>query len=109
MKNRDVIIEKNKKLKAQKKPEELVPVLDNLESEIQRDENGNDVTVWYLLRNPQFKHLNLCLNQVDDDVLERVEELMTSTNDDFGLTLSGNPLSAPKVKEIQTKIEKLHK
>lgn len=48
LKNREAIIEKNKKLKAQKKPEEPVPVLDNLESEVHRDENGNEVTLWYL-------------------------------------------------------------
>lgn len=52
MKNREAIIEKNKKLKAQKKPEEAVPILDNLESEVQKDENGVEVTVWYLIRNP---------------------------------------------------------
>lgn len=44
LKNRDLIIEKNKKLKAAKKPEEAVPVLDNLESEVHKDENGADVT-----------------------------------------------------------------
>lgn len=44
LKNRDLIIEKNKKLKAAKKPEEPVPVLDNLESELHKDEHGVDVT-----------------------------------------------------------------
>ena len=109
LKARDAIIEKNKKQKAAKKPEEPVPVLDNLESEVQRDENGTEVTVWYLLRNPQFKHLNLCLNKITDEVLDRVEELLMNSSDEFGLTLSGNPLSPARVKEIQTKIEKLHR
>jgi hypothetical protein len=31
LKNRDTIVEKNKKLKAGKKPEEIVPVLDSIE------------------------------------------------------------------------------
>lgn len=109
LKARDAIIEKNKKQKAAKKPEEPVPVLDNLESEVQRDENGTEVTVWYLLRNPQFKHLNLCLNQITDDILDRVEELLLNSTDDFGLTLAGNPLNPARVKEIQVKLEKLHR
>jgi hypothetical protein len=86
-----------------------VPILDNLESEAQRDENGVESTVWYLIRNPQFKHLNLCLNKVSDDVLGRVEELLMNSSDDFGVTLAGNPISQPRVKEIQTKVEKLHR
>ena len=86
-----------------------MPILDNLESEVQKDENGVEQTVWYLLRNPQFKHLNLCLNCVSDDVLDRVDELMMNSSDDFGLTISGNPLNATRVKEIHAKIEKLHK
>lgn len=32
-----------------------------------------------------------------------------NSSDDFGLTISGNPLNAAKVKEIHGKIEKLHK
>jgi hypothetical protein len=34
---------------------------------------------------------------------------MMNSSDDFGLTISGNPLNAAKVKEIHGKIEKLHK
>lgn len=109
LKNRDAIIQANIKKKQTKKPEEPVPVLDNLESETEKDENGNDVTVWYLIRNPQFKHLNLCLNDIKDDALEKVEELLLNTSDEFGLTLAGNSLNAAKVKEIHGKIEKLHK
>lgn len=65
--------------------------------------------MWYLIRNPQFKHLNLCLNDIKDDVLGQVEELLMNTTDDFGVTLAGNALTAPRVKEIHTKVEKLHK
>jgi hypothetical protein len=35
-----LIIEKNKKLKQQKKPEEPVPIVDNIEQTATRDENG---------------------------------------------------------------------
>jgi hypothetical protein len=43
LKNRDAIIAANVKKKQQKKPEDPVPVLDNLESEVEKDENGADV------------------------------------------------------------------
>ena len=62
LKERDAIIEKNKKLKASKKPEEIVPLLDALESKISKDDQGQEITNWFLLVNPQFKHLNMCLN-----------------------------------------------
>jgi len=70
-----------------------VPVLDNLESEHVKDEDGNEVIQWYLLRNPQFKHLNLCLNSLDDEVLPQVEEVLMASPDDFGFTLSGNRIT----------------
>jgi hypothetical protein len=87
-----VIVEKNKKLKATKKPEEPVPVLDNLESKLMKDSEGVEVTNWFLLKNPQFRHLNLCLNSIDDDVVETIETALKLTPDDFCLTLSGNPI-----------------
>lgn len=42
LKKRDAIIEKNKKLRTQKKPEEPVPILDLLENETTRDSEGNE-------------------------------------------------------------------
>jgi hypothetical protein len=52
IKDRDVTIEKNKKLKTAKKPEDPVPVLDNLESKVTKDAEGMEVTNWFLLKNP---------------------------------------------------------
>lgn len=62
LKERDAILEKNKKLKASKKPEEPVPLLDALESKMVKDDTGAEVANWWMLVNPQFKHLNICLN-----------------------------------------------
>ena len=90
LKKRDAIIEKNKKLKQQKKAEEPVPIMDNLESETTRDADGNETVNWYLLRCPQFKHLNLCLNNINDEIAEKAEDVLLRTPDDFGFTLSGN-------------------
>lgn len=96
-------------MKAKKKPEEPVPVLDNIESVISKDDEGNEVISWYLLRNPQFKHLNLCLNDVDDSLLEEVEDVLKRTPDDFGFTLSGNPVNRDGISKVHKQIEALHR
>lgn len=44
IKQRNIVIEKNKKLRTQKKPEEPVPIIDNLEQAHSRDSEGNEVT-----------------------------------------------------------------
>lgn len=76
IKERDAILEKNKKLKASKKAEEIVPLLDALENKITKDETGAEVTNWFLLVNPQFKHINICLNQIDDVAQEDIESCL---------------------------------
>ena len=109
LKKRDAIIEKNKKLKQQKKPEDPVPIMDSIESEITRDADGNESTNWFLLRCPQFKHLNFCLNQIDDEIAAKIEDVLMRTPDDFGFTFSGNPISNPQIMSIHRKITTLHK
>ena len=52
MKQRDAIIEKNKKLKASKKPEEPVPVLDNIEQILAKNEEGETIQKWVTIKNP---------------------------------------------------------
>ena len=74
-----------------------------------KDADGNDVVQWFLLRNPQFKHLNLCLNQIDDAVLEDIEDVLRRTPDDFGFTLSGNPLTPYCVQNVHKAIEAVHR
>ena len=93
LKKRDQIIEKNKKLKSQKKPEDPVPILDQLESEVGKDAEGNEVTNYFLLKCPQFKHLNLCLNKINDESMNQIQTVLSQTPDDFGITLSGNQIS----------------
>ena len=109
LKKRDAVVEKNKKLKQQKKPEEPVPILDAIESEVVRDADGHETTNWYLLRCPQFKHLNLCLNSIDDEVAAKIEDVLMRTPDDFGFTLSGNPMSNPAISRIHRQVTALHK
>ena len=52
LKNRDTIIEKNKKLKASKKPEEVVPILDNIEQITTKNDDGQTVQIWVTIKNP---------------------------------------------------------
>ena len=52
LKARDVIVEKNKKLKSQKKPEEPVPVLDNIEQITKKTLEGEIVQEWVTIKNP---------------------------------------------------------
>lgn len=100
LKKRDAIVEKNKKLKASKKPEEPVPVMDALESEVTKDADGNDVTKYYLLKCPQFKHLNLCLNNIGDEAKDTLLKVLKTTPDDFGMTLAGNKLSQDVIDQL---------
>jgi hypothetical protein len=93
MKARDAVIEKNKKLKASKKPEEPVPQLDLIEQGTYFNSDGQEVQGWVLLKNMQFKHINLCANDINLDCREAVSALLRRTNDDFGITLAGNNIT----------------
>ena len=68
LKARDAIIEKNKKLKASKKPEEPVPQLDDITQITRINENGEEVQEWVTMKNPQLRHVNVCMNQLDNDI-----------------------------------------
>jgi hypothetical protein len=41
----------------------------------------------------QFKHINLCSNEINDECKDQLSALLKRTNDDFGFTLAGNPIS----------------
>ena len=103
------MIEKNKKQKTAKKPEEPVPVLDNLESKTSKDSEGVETVNWFLLKNPQFRHLNLCLNMLDDTIVEDIELALKLTPDDFCFTLSGNPIAEELVAKMHMTIKQIHK
>lgn len=62
-----------------------------------------------MLKNPQFRHLNLCLNNIDDSAQEEIEAALRVTPDDFCFTLSGNPLSEEAIASIQKTVQQVHK
>ena len=49
------------------------------------------------------------MNKLEDDILEAVEDVLGRTTDDFGFTLTGNPIKAEAIKELQGRIEATHK
>lgn len=92
MKERDAIIEKNKKLKASKKPEEPVPLIDDIE----QTEDGS----WVIIQNGQLRHINLCMNPIGDDSKELFLDLLNRTPQEFSITLSGTNFSKEAIQEI---------
>lgn len=108
LKERDAIVEANKKTKG-KKPDVPVPVVDNLESKTSKDSEGNEITNWFLQKNPQFRHLNLCLNQLDEFAIPALEKTLSLTLDDFCFTLSGNSFSEEDIQQLEKCVKTLHK
>ncbi len=69
MKDREVVIEKNKKLKAQKKPEEPLPHV----PDVQQIDG-----VFYNFLNTKIKFLNLFQNQFTRDCLTNIIKMLES-------------------------------
>ncbi len=110
LKARDAIIEKNKKLKASKKPEEPVPQLDDITQISRINENGEEVQEWVTMKNPQLRHLNVCMNQLDNDIEPCLNSIIDRTTEDFSLTISSNQgITNDAVSRLHDKITNLHK
>ena len=108
IKARDQVIEKNKKLKQSKKPEEPVPILDNIEQANIIGPDGNETPGWVILKNVQFKHVNVCMNEIGDDIKDNLVNVLRRTNDDFGVTLSGNPVTKEIIDHLQKVCQEIH-
>lgn len=92
MKDRDAIIEKNKKLKGKK--EEPVPYVENI---VQVD------TKWILQKNLELKMLNLDLNKFDDSIKDFIDKLLSKTTDAFKLSIGSKKISKDLIKALTTK------
>ena len=53
--------------------------------------------------------MNLCINNLDDDAEDGLNQLFARTSDDFGMTLSSNKLSDDSIERLHSKIKTLHK
>ena len=74
-------------------------------------ETGEEITEWVTIKNPQIKHFNLCLNNIDDDLESDINSIIDRTPEEFSLTLSSNPIvnSTEIIEKLHTKITNLHK
>lgn len=95
-------------MRAQKKPEEPVPQLDNIEQVTRKTPEGEIIQEWVKMKNSQFKHFNLCMNQIDDDVEQSLAAMLERTADDVGVTLSSNKVSEEMCARIHEKIRLQH-
>lgn len=64
---------------------------------------------WVTIKNPQLKHLNVCMNELDDDVEEEFKKVFERTSDDFGMTVSSNKLSESVIDNLHSVIRMQHK
>jgi hypothetical protein len=94
VKERDQIIDKNKKAKG--KSEVPVPKVDAIEQ-------VSDSEEWVVLKNLEFKHLNLALNKFDDTIASFASELLTKMPSSFSLTISNKSYSRDLVKSLNNK------
>ncbi|KAL4495488.1 hypothetical protein ABPG72_020229 [Tetrahymena utriculariae] len=98
-KERDQIIERNKKLKGKKLLEaEPVPELEAIE---QITENK-----WAITRNNTLSMLNLSLNQLNDESIERFESFLQVVHDNFQVILSFNSFEQRAKERLKKKFNK---
>ena len=72
------------------------------------NEEGEEVQEWVTTKNMQFKHLNLCMNNCDDDIEKPLLELLMRTPEDFGVTLSSNKMTEEIIEKLHSKITASH-
>ena len=49
------------------------------------------------------------MNRIDDEIAAKIEDVLMRTPDDFGFTLSGNPMTSPMISKIHRAVTNLHK
>jgi len=92
-KERDAIIEKNKKKKG--KNEDPVPKVNKFDV----DESGNV----FEIRKENFRHLNIGLNKLDDSSLEELTSLLERTHDKFIVTVASKLMTKEGYKILSSK------
>lgn len=48
------------------------------------------------------------MNQIDDDISDKLEVMFENTTDDFGVTLSANKISEEVIEKLHNKIKAIH-
>jgi hypothetical protein len=96
IKERDTLIEKNKKVKpgAQK---EVVPAVDDIEQ-------NEETKEWTIKKNWNLRHVNLCMNPIGDEAREYIMGVMKRTGEEFSLTLSGTDFDENTIHEMSEEL-----
>lgn len=79
VKERDQLIEKNKKLKIQKKPEEPIPILDEI---------SLIGETYYVMKNTRIKNFNIMQNKFTNDCFAAITHIL-DVNEDITVTIDG--------------------
>lgn len=56
----------------------------------------------------QFKHINLCANDINEEVKGPLIAVLRRTTDSFGVTLAGNPIARSTIDAINKEILEHH-
>jgi hypothetical protein len=48
------------------------------------------------------------MNNIDEDVANKLEQMFENTTDDFGVTLSSNKISEEVIERLHNKIKAIH-
>ena len=48
------------------------------------------------------------MNNIDEDVADKLEQMYENTSDDFGVTLSSNKVSDEVIERLHNKIKLIH-
>jgi len=72
-------------------------------------ETGEEIQEWVTIKNPQIKHLNFCMNQIEDDIEPILSQVIDRTGEEFSVTLSSNRLQEDVVERLHQKISNIHK
>jgi hypothetical protein len=84
-------------------------MLDDITQITTKNDEGETVQQWVTIKNPQLKHINMCMNEITDDIESTLDQCFRITGDDFGLTLSSNKLSDEAVNRLNLTIQRQHK
>jgi hypothetical protein len=63
-------------------------------------ETGEEIQEWVTIKNPQIKHLNFCMNQIEDDIEPILSQVIDRTGEEFSVTLSSNRLQEDVVERL---------
>ena len=49
-----------------------------------------EIVEWVTIKNPELKHINVCMNKIDTDIEADLAALIERTTEEFSLTVSSN-------------------